>query len=37
MPQSEITPRVSTVHQRQYGIYKALYERTKDLMREVEG
>ena len=34
---SEIVPDASAVYQRQYGIYKELYNRTKDLMREVEG
>jgi xylulokinase len=34
---SEIQPRPSKVYERQYGIFKSIYERTKDLMREVEG
>jgi len=34
---SEITPDPSEAYRRQYGIYKGLYERTKDLMKEVEG
>jgi xylulokinase len=33
----EIAPIPSDAYRRQYGVYRALYERTKDLMREVEG
>jgi xylulokinase len=32
----EITPRRSEVYERQYGIFRALYPRTKDLMRELD-
>jgi xylulokinase len=34
---SEITPRPSDAYRRQYGVYRALYERTRDLMRKLEG
>jgi xylulokinase len=34
---SEIAPKPSEVYRRQYGIYRSLYERTKELMREIEG
>lgn len=34
---AEIVPKSSEVYRRQYGIYRSLYERTKDLMREIEG
>lgn len=35
--ESEITPKASDIYRRQYGVFKKLYEQTKDLMREVEG
>jgi len=34
---SEIVPEPSEAYQRQYGVYKKIYERTKELMQEVEG
>lgn len=34
---SEIAPEPSEVYRRQYGVYRKIYERTKDLMQEVEG
>lgn len=34
---SEIVPNPSEVYRRQYGVYREIYARTKDLMKEVEG
>ena len=34
---SEIVPEPSEVYRRQYSVYKKIYERTKELMQEVEG
>ena len=34
---SEIAPQPSETYRRQYRIYRGIYDRTKDLMREIEG
>jgi xylulokinase len=34
---SEIGPNPSETYRRQYGVYRQIYERTRDLMQEVEG